>query len=259
MKPAEDRMLLKWLSALVFVTAVLCAGGAAGQSVTTAADPADGAVAVEPIALLPDSSSIPDEPIPVMPTPTTASAMPATAAAARPATAPGHQRGVHPAWAVAVERFARAVEAGDADRVSAAVADGAAVHAFRHGRLIPPTALVERVAGHVLLGYHAYHHPPTTLASDVAADVAAAAIVPAEHKQLLVPTDEGELHRSNDIAATWVAQTLAPERAQAIGVIVWWDVVTARPAFMLVRGDPIGAKEYRIAHVVFGNPLARGK
>jgi len=38
-------------------------------------------------------------------------------------------------------------------------------------------------------------------------------------------------------------------------VIVWWDVVTSRASFMLIKGEPVGAKQYDIVQVLYGNPL----
>ena len=236
--------MLKWVSAGVFIMAVLCAR-ATGQVLTSAGDPDD---AFGGVVVLEDTRA-PSEPAPApAPASTPSKYVPAPAGPARP---------VHPAWTEAVERFTRAVESGDADGVDASVADGATVSPFRGGRNVPAPRLVEQVAGHVLLGFHAYHHPPVALAADVAADVMAASIVPDDHKRHLVPADDMDVARSNDIAAHWINHTLSPERHQAVGVVVWWDVVTAKPAFMLIKGEPVGAKQYKIVQVIFGNPLAR--
>jgi hypothetical protein len=250
--------MLKWVPAGVFVIAVLCAPAASGQALTSAGDPsadAFGGVVVLEDANAPAAPAEPAEPS--QPKSPSSASTPTSSTSKYTPLPSGPARPVHPAWTEAVERFTRAVESGDADGVAATVAGGAAVTPFRGGRNVPAPRLVEQVAGQVLLGFHAYHHPPVALAADVAADVAAAPIVPEDQKRHFFPLDDMDVARSNDIAAHWVNQVLSPERHQAVGVIVWWDVVTAKPAFMLIKGEPIGAKQYDIVQVVFGNPLAR--
>lgn len=254
--------MLKWVCAAVFVSTVLFGARASGQVLTSAGDAAGDAFGGVTVVEDAHAPAEPVEPQRIPPSPVASSSSTSSSSSAARSSlsfvpASGPARPVHPAWAEAVERFTRSVEAGDAAAVANTVADGASVTPFGAARTIAPSRLVEQVAGHVLLGFHAYHHPPVALAADVANDVSSAPIVPDELKRNLVPSDETELARSNDIAAHWVNQTLSPERHQAVGVVVWWDVVAAKPSFMLIKGEAVGAKQYNIVQVVFGNPLVR--
>jgi hypothetical protein len=162
-----------------------------------------------------------------------------------------------PTWQATVELVARATEKGDVPLVVASLVTDAHVRTFEApDRASGARALVDGAAEWKLLGTHTYEFPPTTLASDIAADVKASELVPDADKRKISPMDEAEASRANAIAADWVGQTLAAERDQLVGVAVFWNAKANRPVFILMKGQHAG-DAYGVKLAVYGDPMSR--
>ncbi len=161
-------------------------------------------------------------------------------------------------WATVVEQVAKATEQGNVPQVVASLARDAQVRSFESHEPAAARTLIDAAAEWKLLGAHAYAFPPVSLAGDIAADVKRSDLVPEAAKRKIVPFDEAEEARANTTAADWVAQTLAAQRDQPVGVAVFWNTRTNRPMFVLMKGQP-GGESYDVKLAVYGDPMARRK
>ncbi|HSI32975.1 MAG TPA: hypothetical protein VK986_05240 [Tepidisphaeraceae bacterium] len=169
------------------------------------------------------------------------------------------------AWPRAVQAFAKALADGDRVAIDAALAHKASIRRFgaTHGE--DSVKVVERLGKSLLIGNHAYQHPPLVMAADVAADFKVATAVPDRAKVKYLIDDEVEIKRGNATAVQWVVEQLAATQGTPVGVIVLWSGrpspagVTSPPlfetVFVLCRGEEVGPGEYRLTNVVYGNPL----
>lgn len=164
--------------------------------------------------------------------------------------------GTPPLWVAMVEQVARATEQGNVPQVVASLARDAQVRSFESPDPAAARTLVDAAAEWKLLGAHAYEFPPVSLARDIAADVNRSELVPEAAKRRIVPLDESEEARANTTAADWVAQTLAAQRDQLIGVAVFWNTRTNRPMFVLMKGEA-SADEVAVKLAVYGDPMVR--
>ena len=174
----------------------------------------------------------------------------AAAAAAAPAPAAALT------WSETVEIIGAATEKGDVPTVAATLTRDAVVRSFETQEPAGARMLVDAAAGWKLLGAHAYEFPPSTLASDIAADVKASDLVPDEQKRKIIPYDDVEAARANSTAADWVAQSLGAERNHLVGVAVFWNLKTHRPMFVLMKGHRTG-DTHVVKQAVYGDPMAR--
>src|SRR5689334_513391 len=76
------------------------------------------------------------------------------------ATPRGSGPGIAPAWAKAVESFAKSVTAGDAAAVERMLSPRATIQRFDSAHASEAAQLVERLGTSALVGQHAYVHPP---------------------------------------------------------------------------------------------------
>ena len=159
-------------------------------------------------------------------------------------------------WSETVEIVGKATEQGDVSTVSATLAREAVVRSFETQELAGARMLVDAAAGWKLLGAHAYEFPPSTLASDIAADVKGSDLVPEADKRKIIPFDEAEAARANTTAADWMAQSVGAERDHLVGVAVFWNVKTNRPMFVLMKGQRAG-DTHVVQQAVYGDPMAR--
>ena len=159
-------------------------------------------------------------------------------------------------WSAAVQTLARAAVAADVPLVSATLSRDASLRCFETSDQAGPQTLVDSATDWKLLGTHAYEFPPTSLASDIAADVKGSDLVPDAEKRKIIPIDEAEAARANTTAADWVAQTVAAERNQLVGVAVFWHIRTNRPMFVLMKGQQAG-ETFNVKTAVYGDPMVR--
>ncbi|HEV2293293.1 MAG TPA: hypothetical protein VGR35_05520 [Tepidisphaeraceae bacterium] len=159
-------------------------------------------------------------------------------------------------WGSTVEQVAKATELGNVPQVVSLLARDAHVRAFESPDPAAARTLIDAAADWKLLGTHAYQFPPVSLARDIAADVKRSDLVPEADKRKIVPYDDAEEARANTTAADWVAQTLAAERDQLIGVAVFWNTRNNRPMFVLMKGQASG-EDYAVKLAVYGDPMAR--
>ncbi|HYE19822.1 MAG TPA: hypothetical protein VEA69_15335 [Tepidisphaeraceae bacterium] len=169
------------------------------------------------------------------------------------------------AWPRTVRAFAKALADGDRAAIDAALAHKASIRRFgaTHGE--DSAKVVERLGKSLLIGNHAYQHPPLVMAADIAADFKVATAVPDRAKVKYLIDDEMEIKRGNATAVQWVVEQLAATQGTPVGVIVLWSGrpnpagVTAPPlfdtVFVLCRGEEVGPGEYRLTNVVYGNPI----
>lgn len=111
----------------------------------------------------------------------------------------------------------------------------------------------------MLIGAHAYSHPPMVMAADLAADFKNAEAVPDDTRRRMVPADESEMKRANATAVQWLTDVLKASNGEKVGVIVIWTsalptVSAGEMTFVLVKGAEISPGEWRIGHVVYGYP-----
>jgi hypothetical protein len=152
--------------------------------------------------------------------------------------------------------MARATERADVPLVSVTLSRDASLRSFETNDQAGPRTLVDAAADWKLLGTHAYEFPPASLAADIAADVKASDLVPDADKRKIIPIDDAEAAHANTTAADWVAQTLAAERNQLVGVAVFWHIRTNRPMFVLMKGQPVG-DTFVVRTAVYGDPMVR--
>ncbi len=165
-------------------------------------------------------------------------------------------------WPAAVQRLADAVRGKDFKSLTAVLEDSPFIRNFESERVQTPEKLLGLTSGATLLGAHAYTQPPTTLATDLAADVQTAAGVPEPVRDAMTPPDDQSAKRANETALQWLMQILTPTKEQVVGVIVLWPnerhdslaTTRKRPLFVLVKGERAG-EGFRLKQVVFGDPL----
>lgn len=178
---------------------------------------------------------------------------------------------IDPAWAKAVEAFAKAAAAGDAATVERMLSPRATVQRFDSPHPSEAAQLVGRLGKSALVGQHAYVHPPLVMAADVAADFKNAVGIPERAKVKYLVDDEQDIKRANATAVQWVVEQLDVHAGTPVGVVVLWTpravvpgVAVAEGAathdvtFVLCRAEEVAAHEYRINAVVFGVPVGDG-
>jgi hypothetical protein len=165
-------------------------------------------------------------------------------------------------WPLAVGNFAKAV-VDDMDPVGA-VRDytdlDCTVRCF-DGSNLQMIDVINRAAGTVVVCAHGYRAPATSIASDLAADIANSTAVPDDVKKDMLPDEGEQTKRANDTALQWVTRELQPGEADPIGVIVLWSTdapantpIKQRLVILLVRGETATDGTYRIKQVVYGDP-----
>jgi hypothetical protein len=159
-------------------------------------------------------------------------------------------------WSATVQQLARATEKADVPLVTATLSRDASLRSFETTDQAAARSLVDAAADWKLLGTHAYEFPPASLAVDIAADVKGSDLVPEAEKRKIIPLDDAEAARANTTAADWVAQTLAADRNQLVGVAVFWHIRTNRPMFVLMKGQPAG-ETFTVRTAVYGDPMVR--
>jgi hypothetical protein len=164
-------------------------------------------------------------------------------------------------WALTVKQLADALGGKDAATLSALVQAGPIIRTFDSDMLLNSDKLLGATSGVTVLGEHAYLKPPTTLASDLAANFQSAADVPEQIRDRMIPPDESTAKKANETAAQWLMQTLQPAKDQHVGVIVLWPnernasyAIRKRPIFVLVKGQLIDG-QYVLRQIMFGDPL----
>ena len=170
-----------------------------------------------------------------------------------------------PAWGETARTFAQALIAGDVTNFTATLAPEAAIRPLDDQTSITPEALLQLITGATLVSTRVYSQTPTTFASDLAADFATAATVPAASRREMIP-DQSTMIRANNTANRWIGDTLQPAKGEMIATLVLWPAPEAnpspalrptnvRPIFVLLKGTADAGK-YLITQVRFGDPLA---
>jgi hypothetical protein len=184
---------------------------------------------------------------------------PVSPVAARPAA--------EDAWAVAVQKLAKSLVAGELDDTQALLTPRASVRRFDGSQTEETWRMAERAVKSTVIGQHAYSYPPLVMAADISADFKNAAAVPEKVKALYAIDDETEIKRANTTAAQWLAEELSATDRSPVGVIVLWTPrplppgvkTSAAPAFdvmfVLCRGQKVG-QQYKINAIVYGSPVA---
>jgi hypothetical protein len=171
-------------------------------------------------------------------------------------------------WPRAVAAFARSLAGGDLDATQGAMAQRSIVRRFDGTGTEELWRLAERAVNATVIGQHAYIHPPMGVAADLAADFKNAAGVPEKLKAKFIVDDDKDAKRANATAVQWVAEQLTVRPGTPVGVIVLWApraTPTAAKAaekppahdlvFILLRGDEVAPREFRMDSIVYGNPL----
>ncbi|MCC7349181.1 MAG: hypothetical protein IT446_01305 [Phycisphaerales bacterium] len=171
-------------------------------------------------------------------------------------------------WESAVEQFTRDVLDGELVGVRANLDEKTIIRQFGAQETCDLVLLMDRIREASLLGQHAYDDLPATMAGDIAADFRSAGNVPDDFRQYMNPQDEQQMQQANQIARQWVGDVLSAAEQEPVGIIVCWQGGThdaelgatrPQPLFVLVKGRRNVDGEYRIAQIVFGNPLSSGK
>jgi hypothetical protein len=195
-----------------------------------------------------------------------AACMLATAACAQ-TTQPTTDAAPQQPWPRAVAAFARSLVGGELDATQAAMAQRSIVRRFDGMGSEELWRLSERAVNAKIVGQHAYIHPPLTMAADLAADFKTAAGVPEKLKAKFIVDDDNDAKRANSTAVQWVAEQLTVRPGTPVGVIVLWAPRPTSPGtkpsdhpphdliFILLRGDEVAPREFRIDSIVYGNPL----
>jgi hypothetical protein len=171
-------------------------------------------------------------------------------------------------WPRRVEGFAKALAAGNAQAIDAALSARATVRRFDVGASADPTRLAERLARSTVIGQHAYLHPPLVMAADIAADFKNAVGIPDKAKLRFLVDDEQEIKRANATAVQWVVEQLDVRAGTPVAVIVLWTPRPGAPGakpddaatsydvtFVLCRGEEADDHEFKINAVVYGIPV----
>ena len=180
-----------------------------------------------------------------------------------PATRPATTRAVDSAWSEELARLAAALIENEPAKLALQLRDCALIRTFASAAPLTPERLLGVTSGTTVVGTHAYARIPTSLASDLAADVKSAD-VPDSVRQNLTPTDAAAEKHANEVASQWVEQVLQPAAGHGIGVIVLWPknrldnpgAAPKRPLFVLVKADLADGRAV-IRQIVFGDPLDR--
>lgn len=168
------------------------------------------------------------------------------------------------AWPKAVESLARALINGNAATVQGMLSSNAVCRRFDSVNPDEPSRMLERLSKSVLVGQHAYLHPPLVMAADIAADFKNSTVVPDKGKAHFLVDDESQIKRANATAVQWVVEQLDARAATPVGVIVLWVPRPVPPGssessgsdaqFLLCRGEQIAPGEFRFTTIVYGNP-----
>lgn len=172
------------------------------------------------------------------------------------------------AWPKMVQSLSRALCEGDRAAIDVMLANRGNVRRFGMTTSENTAAICEKLSKSLLVGQHAYMHPPLVMAADIAADFKVATMVPERAKARFVIDDDVEMKRANATAVQWVVEQFAATQGTPIAVIVLWTP-RANPAggnapplfdtvFVLCRGEEVGPLEYKITNVVYGNPIPEG-
>jgi hypothetical protein len=179
---------------------------------------------------------------------------------------------VNQAWSRTVEAFAKSLASGDLTVTEAALTPRAVVRRFEMARGAETWRLAERAVQSMIIGQHAYVHPPLVMAADIAADFKNAAAVPEKSKAQYIVDDESEIKRANTTAVNWVVEQLNAAAGTPVGVIVLWTPRPLPPGvkeaqstpvydvmWVLCRGEETAGHKFRINTVVYGSPTGDGK
>jgi hypothetical protein len=170
-------------------------------------------------------------------------------------------------WPRAVAAFAKSLAGGDLDATQAAMAQRSIVRRFDGMGTEELWRLAERAVNATVIGQHAYIHPPMGVAADLAADFKNAAGVPEKLKAKFTVDDDNDAKRANATAIHWVAEQLTVRPGTPVGLIVLWAPRPTAPGakapehpphdlvFILLRGDEVAPREFRMDSIVYGNPL----
>jgi len=172
------------------------------------------------------------------------------------------------AWPRMVQGLARALCEGDRATIDGMLSNRGNVRRFGMTTSENTAAMCEKLSKSLLVGQHAYMHPPLVMAADIAADFKLATTVPDRAKARFLIDDDVEMKRANATAVQWVVEQFAATQGTPIGVIVLWTP-RANPAggnapplfdtvFVLCRGEEVGPLEYKLTNVVYGNPIPEG-
>lgn len=168
-------------------------------------------------------------------------------------------------WESTVEQFTRDILDGQLVRVRADLDGRTVIRQFGAQETCDIVLLMDRIRQASLLGQHAYDGLPETLAGDIAADFRSGGNIPDDFRQYMSPQDEQQLSQANQIARQWVGDVLQAQPQDSIGVVACWQggirdaelgSTRPQPLFVLVKGREAAPGDWRITHIVFGNPLA---
>ena len=177
----------------------------------------------------------------------------------RPVTGPS------PQWAGTEAAFVKAISDGDPALIASQLDSGATIRQFGDPALNTITELLERVGGGRIVAAHAYTGPPTGLPEDLAADFKAASGLPASVVQDMSVDDPARQHAA-DVAVKWVISILGVAKGEPIGLAVFVPPASTdsgavetnaavHPVFMLISARLDDQGQFKITHVVFGDPL----
>jgi hypothetical protein len=165
-------------------------------------------------------------------------------------------------WSQSLSLLADAMRGNDIDALTSLLDHGPLIRCFASDVVQSPERLLSATGGSRLLSIHAYLKTPTTLASDLAADLQNASGLPDATRERMIPSDETAARRANETATQWITQTLQPAKDQLVGVIVLWKeersdtfgTPRTRPIFVLVKAQLV-ENQYVVRQVTFGDPL----
>lgn len=166
-------------------------------------------------------------------------------------------------WTQTVNNLAELLAGNDLVALQRTLRPTPVIRPFGSDALQTPGRLLGATTGATLLGVHAYSHPPTTLASDLANDFSSAGDeVPQNVRAGMVPPDGDAARRANETAGQWLVQVLQPREEDVTGVIVLWPATRGRaPAaapkratFVLLKAERVDGA-YVIRQITFGDPL----
>ena len=200
-------------------------------------------------------------PVKSSPTDTTSSSSPSDADA--DATTVATNADDRTDWSRTMNRLGELLAGKDLPALQKLLHPSPIIRPFASDALQTHERLLGATTGSTVLGVHAYDRPPTTLASDLSNDFAAAGdIVPQIVRDGMVPPDDAAARRANETAGHWLMQVLQPDKQEVTGIIVLWPPtrgrsIAAEPrraTFVLVKGEKVDGV-YVLRQITFGDPL----
>ena len=166
-------------------------------------------------------------------------------------------------WTTTMNRLGELLAGKDLPALQKMLRPSPIIRPFASDALQTHERLLGATTGSTVLGVHAYDKPPTTLASDLSNDFAAAGdVVPQNVRDGMVPPDDAAARRANETAGQWLMQVLQPDKHEVTGIVVLWPPtrgrsIAAEPkraTFVLVKGEKVDGV-YVLRQITFGDPL----